>query len=194
MLALKLTNLRASSFLGYHRLLIIARPRHCASFLTGQEPGWAASLHLCWLQLFPVTRGVELVQGQSHRCPRLPLTQLLTPFSLAPPSFLFLPFCFLSLAPYSFSSFNTLPLLEVSISLPYTSGLEASDLLVIFYSGRRLTSTCRITFCLKKGSMHLVCARHCTRLYRVCACVCTHVWLSPNSARGVWSINFTSLK
>ena len=90
-----------------------------------------------------------------------------------------LPFCFLP-RPHT-PPFSTLSLLQISISLPSTSHLEASALVVIFYSRRQLTSTPRIVFCFKKEIMHLLCAPGTVHLYTrgvcVCVCVCPQILL-----------------
>ena len=157
-------------------MLIIARPIPELPF--SQAGSWllAAALHLCGLRRFPVPRGAELVK--SHRCPALPLTRLLplAPFPLGLSS---LPFCFLP-RPHT-PPFSTLSLLQISISLPSTSHLEASALVVIFYSRRQLTSTPRIVFCFKKEIMHLLCAPGTVHVYTrgvcVCVCVCPQILL-----------------
>ena len=145
----------------------------CTSFLRGLEPGCARRRCTCvgysgfrclavrsWLK-------VSGALGSSHTAaPPVPF-----PFPLGLSS---LPFGFLP-RPHT-PPFSTLPLLQISVSLPFTSHLEASALVVIFYSGRQLTSTKqdRVLF-QERDYAPGVCPRHCTSTQGVCLCVCVAV-------------------
>lgn len=144
----------------------------CTSFLRGLEPGCARRRCTCvgysgfrclaarsWLK-------VNRALGSSHTA--APPGTLPFPLGLSSLPFGFLP------RPHT-PPFSTLPLPQISVSLPFTSHLEASALVVIFYSRRQLTSTPRIVFCFKKEITHLVCAPDTARLHRVCVCVCVAV-------------------